>query len=344
MPTAKPAKDDAPEPTPQPKEAAAPAPEPGAETPATTEPAGPEPGVYEYTHFDDCVYPHVPLTCHAGRPERPATDDAPGEPEVKATVFDWPFGAPDDGRWKPTRKKPTQAADNAGPLPRRSDRCPHPTTYAPAKQFVGIANETTQGTAVAMTTTILVDEFKPKDNPTFLEDKSWRGSMGTDAFAPDRRNEDRRTRTRRPRLRRRPRLLPAQHPRRHVRHRHPTGSGHHPVRHGGGRRDQHQHRRVDPRGTVVQIGTGATAEVFTTGTPTGAGPYTIPLSTPPAASSTGTRPRRPCSPVTGPYTYAQPPQLRHGAARSATPSRTSSARPRRPAPASTRASASPSSA
>lgn len=116
MPTAKPPKDDAPEPTPQPKEAAAPAPEPDAETPATTEPAGPEPGVYEFTHFDDCVYPHVPLTCHAGRPERPATDDAPGEPEVKATVFDWPFGPPDDGRWSPSKKKPTQAADNAGPL------------------------------------------------------------------------------------------------------------------------------------------------------------------------------------------------------------------------------------
>jgi hypothetical protein len=116
MPTAKPPKDDAPEPTPQPKEAAAPAPEPDAETPATTEPAGPEPGVYEFTHFNDCVYPHVPLTCHAARPERPATDDAPGEPEVKATVFDWPFGPPDDGRWSPTKKKPTQAADNAGPL------------------------------------------------------------------------------------------------------------------------------------------------------------------------------------------------------------------------------------
>ncbi|MFI1165653.1 hypothetical protein ACH4UM_19060 [Streptomyces sp. NPDC020801] len=102
MPT-KPLKD---EPTPQ--ETAAPA----AERPTTAtepgnaaaEPSGPEPGVYEYTHFADCVYPHVPLTCRA------ATADAP------ATVFDWPFGPPDDGRWTRTRKKPTQAADNAGPL------------------------------------------------------------------------------------------------------------------------------------------------------------------------------------------------------------------------------------
>lgn len=118
MPTAKTPKDDAPEPTPQPKEAAAPASEPEAdiETQADVEPAGPEPGVYEFTHFDDCVYPHVPLTCRAARPERPATDDEPGEPEVKATVFDWPFGPPDDGHWTKTRKKPNQAADNAGPL------------------------------------------------------------------------------------------------------------------------------------------------------------------------------------------------------------------------------------
>ncbi|MEU0818965.1 hypothetical protein [Streptomyces mirabilis] len=102
MPISKSPKD---EPTPQPEETAA-----AVETPAVDEPtpeaasAGPEPGVYEYMHFADCVYPHVPLTCRA------ATADAP------ATVFDWPFGPPDDGRWTKTKKKPTQAADNAGPL------------------------------------------------------------------------------------------------------------------------------------------------------------------------------------------------------------------------------------
>lgn len=116
MPTAKSSKD-ATEPTPQQEEAAAPATEtPGDVREATPEPSGPEPGVYEYTHFADCVYPHVPLTARAARPERPATDDDPGEAAVAATVFDWPFGPPDDGRWTKTRKKPNQAADNAGPL------------------------------------------------------------------------------------------------------------------------------------------------------------------------------------------------------------------------------------
>ncbi|MGW2692330.1 hypothetical protein ACWC3Y_10765 [Streptomyces sp. NPDC001296] len=104
MPTAKSAKD-ATEPTPQPEETTAAATEAPVNDPEpTAEPTGPEPGVYEYTHFADCVYPHVPLTCRA------ATADTP------ATVFDWPFGPPDDGRWTKTRKKPNQAADNAPAL------------------------------------------------------------------------------------------------------------------------------------------------------------------------------------------------------------------------------------
>jgi hypothetical protein len=116
MPTAKSSKD-APEPTPQPEEAAAPAAETttstGAEPAAEDTPSGPEPGVYEYTYPADCVYPSVPLTAHAAVPERPADGDDPGQPAVPATVFDWPFGPPDDGRWTKTRKKPNQAADNA---------------------------------------------------------------------------------------------------------------------------------------------------------------------------------------------------------------------------------------
>lgn len=113
MPSAKssPAKDPTPAPAPQPEHAAPPTTEP---TPAPeAAPRGPEPGVYEYTHYADCVYPHVPLTCRAARPERPATDTDPGEPAVAATVYAWPFGPPDDGRWTKTRKKPNQAADNA---------------------------------------------------------------------------------------------------------------------------------------------------------------------------------------------------------------------------------------
>ncbi|MFJ6540495.1 hypothetical protein ACIQMP_07605 [Streptomyces sp. NPDC091385] len=83
------------------------------------EPTAPEqqpPGVYEYVHTIGCVYPHVPLTCHAHHPAVPATDDAPAIPERAATVFDWPEGPPADGRWTRTRKKPNQVADNAGGL------------------------------------------------------------------------------------------------------------------------------------------------------------------------------------------------------------------------------------
>ncbi|MEU8968166.1 hypothetical protein AB0D11_02625 [Streptomyces monashensis] len=101
MPTSKSTKD-APE-TPQPEEAAAPAAETTAAAPEPEpepEPSGLEPGVYEYMHFSDCVYPSVPLTARA------AVGDTP------PTVFDWPFGPPDDGRWTKTRKKPNQAADN----------------------------------------------------------------------------------------------------------------------------------------------------------------------------------------------------------------------------------------
>ncbi|MGW2920421.1 hypothetical protein ACWDBF_21520 [Streptomyces angustmyceticus] len=71
---------------------------------------GPAPGVYEYVHPTACVYPHVPLTAY------PAREDGDGK-ELPATVFDWPFGPPDDGRWAKTRKtKPNQAADNAPAL------------------------------------------------------------------------------------------------------------------------------------------------------------------------------------------------------------------------------------
>lgn len=114
MPTAKPLKD-APEPTPQMEEPDTPAAEPDIKPPATAT-TGPEPGVYEFTHFADCVYPHVPLSCRAAYAGRPADAEDPndrGEQPVTATVFDWPFGPPDDGRWTKTRKKPNQAADNA---------------------------------------------------------------------------------------------------------------------------------------------------------------------------------------------------------------------------------------
>jgi hypothetical protein len=73
-------------------------------------------GVYEYVHGIGCVYPHIPLTCHAHEPAVPATDGTPGVAERAATVFEWVDGPPADGRWVKTRKKPNQAADNAGLL------------------------------------------------------------------------------------------------------------------------------------------------------------------------------------------------------------------------------------
>ncbi|MER8030741.1 hypothetical protein ABTZ78_17480 [Streptomyces bauhiniae] len=93
--------------------------EPGAESAAGDTPEEPEqqpPGVYEYVHSVGCVYPHVPLTCHAHHPAAPATEQTPEIPEQSATVFEWPDGPPADGRWAKTRRKPNQAADNAGGL------------------------------------------------------------------------------------------------------------------------------------------------------------------------------------------------------------------------------------
>jgi len=57
-----------------------------------------------------------------------------------------------------------------------------PTTYPSAKQFVNIAKETTQGTAVTTgMTTMPVTTFTPKDEPVWLEDTGMRGSM-TDIY------------------------------------------------------------------------------------------------------------------------------------------------------------------
>jgi hypothetical protein len=65
-------------------------------------PPGRQPeGAYEFTGPIPTQYLEVPLTA------RPADADNP------ATVFDWPFSAPDDGRWQPTKKKPNQLPDNA---------------------------------------------------------------------------------------------------------------------------------------------------------------------------------------------------------------------------------------
>jgi hypothetical protein len=76
-------------------------------------------GVYEFTGALATQYLEVPLTARPetlGQDAIAATDDAPAVPAVPATpatVFDWPFSAPDDGRWKPSKKKPNSLPDNA---------------------------------------------------------------------------------------------------------------------------------------------------------------------------------------------------------------------------------------
>lgn len=53
-----------------------------------------------------------------------------------------------------------------------------PTTYPSAKQFVNIAKEVTQGTPVETgQKTWPMTNFKPKDDPTWLDDEGLRGSM-----------------------------------------------------------------------------------------------------------------------------------------------------------------------
>lgn len=155
-------------------------------------------------------------------------------------------------------------------------------TYASTKQFVGIAAETAQGTPVAMTATQLLTTFSPTDKPTFLKDQSWRGSMGTDAFAQilgtgtadislggpvygdtlgwwlrNILGDVATTGT-------------------------PTGSGATTLGTGGAAAGATSFPAVAtiPAATVVQIGTGAKAEIVTTGTPTGSGPFVIPITTP----------------------------------------------------------------
>lgn len=70
-------------------------------------------GVYEFVGTLATQYLDVPLTARPETPGRDATDDEPDAPATPATVFDWPFSAPGDGRWKPSKKKPNQQPDNA---------------------------------------------------------------------------------------------------------------------------------------------------------------------------------------------------------------------------------------
>lgn len=56
------------------------------------------------------------------------------------------------------------------------------TAYPTDAQFTGVAKETTPGTVVPMTATLLTDTFTWKDTPVWLDDKAYRGVMGNDSF------------------------------------------------------------------------------------------------------------------------------------------------------------------
>ncbi|MBM9509992.1 hypothetical protein [Actinacidiphila acididurans] len=109
--------------TPKTNPAAATAPKPDAVAVDEVPPGRLAAGTYEYVWPIPTQYLDVPLTARPvdpGQPAVPADGDKPETPAIPptpATVFDWPFGAPNDGRWQPTRKKPNQVADNdAAPL------------------------------------------------------------------------------------------------------------------------------------------------------------------------------------------------------------------------------------
>lgn len=183
---------------------------------------------------------------------------------------------------------------------------PTPVTYAPAKQFLTIGNETAQGTPVVGAFTQLVDSLKPKDEPKFLPDKSWRGSMGTDSYAEIAGVKQSSFAVGGPVygdgisyfLRNILGDLAATGT--------PTGSGATTIATGGVAAGATTIPAVAsiPNGTLLQVGTGATAEIITTGTPSGSGPYNIPVSVPSGGLLYAHAASQALTPVTGPYTYA----------------------------------------
>lgn len=157
-----------------------------------------------------------------------------------------------------------------------------PTTYASARQFVSVALEATPGTAVAPTNTMIVKKLDWEDKPKWLDDNGWRQwmsplagrqegpiinefSMSGDFFGDvfpfvlsnlfgD--------------------LVPTG----------TTGSPSTtlaaltPLPTPGSPVTSITTTASIPAGTTILIDTGAAAEVRKTGTPSGAGPYTIPFA------------------------------------------------------------------
>lgn len=180
-----------------------------------------------------------------------------------------------------------------------------PITWAPSKQFVGCANEAIQGTGVAMTFTQLLDSFKPKDVPAFEDDKAWRGSMATDAFNIIAGTKKSTLSLGGPVfidglgfwLRNILGDLSVAGT--------PTGSGSTTLSASAAvGATSISTTATIPASTILQIGTGATAQCVTTGTPTGSGPYTIPITTPSTGLVYAQTSSTAVVPVTGPYQYA----------------------------------------
>lgn len=150
-------------------------------------------------------------------------------------------------------------------------------TFPSVRQFAGVALETMQGTSVPMTYTLPLEDLQPEDKPKWLDDKAWRGAMGLlygriqgplindftmkgpvfgDGIG----------------------FLIANILGDLV----PVGTASTPsttlsATAAAGTSSLSTAVSI-PLGSVVLIGTGATAEIRTTGTPSGAGPYTIPFA------------------------------------------------------------------
>jgi hypothetical protein len=178
-----------------------------------------------------------------------------------------------------------------------------PTTFASTKQFLMCGTETVQGQVAAPTFTQLIDTFKPKDVPVWIDDKAWRGSMGTDSFAVIQGVKKSTASVGGPVygdglpywLRNLLGDLAVTGT--------PTGSGATTLsaQATAGATSLTTAASI-PASTIIQIGSGATAEACTTGTPTGAGPYTIPLANGYTLAYTHASAQA-VTPIQGPYTY-----------------------------------------
>lgn len=178
---------------------------------------------------------------------------------------------------------------------------PNPTTYASAKQFVGLAKEATQGTAVLPTWTMPVEEFAPKDVPVWLDDKAMRGSMG-EPYGKQQGPLKTEFQLKGPWFGDTGTFLLSNILGDLVDAGTYTGSGTTTLSSGvSAGATSIQTAASIANGTIIQIDTGALSEIVTTsGAPTGSGPYTIPVP----ALRYGHLSNATVQPVQAPYTHA----------------------------------------